>query len=120
DIIPSFIIAKDSEGNPFVQGYGNSFYSKSSNGPIFIQQLLIYLGMIAAVLTFIYAVLGIPLAWLKKISLNELFLAVLPALGVLSFFGAYRLMSFTDAVQKELFTTMNWTTFCIFFGMLFL
>lgn len=119
DIIPSCVIGHNAEGRPFFQGYGNNFYSKTLYLPILLQKILIYLGLIAALLSIIYAVVGIPLALFKKIKMIDLCLVLLPALGIVCFLASYRLLGVTDAVNKELFTSMNWTTFFIFAGMLF-
>jgi len=119
DIIPSCVIGHDNEGRPFFQGYGNSFYSKTLYLPILLQKIPIYFGLIAALLSIIYAIVGIPLALFKKIKIIDLCLVLLPSLGIVSFLASYRLLGVTDAVSKELFTTMNETTFSIFAGMLF-
>lgn len=119
NIIPSYIIGNDNNGRPFFQGYGNAFYSKTMYGPILFQKILIYLGLFAALLSLIYTIVGIPLVLFKKIKAIDLSIAGLPTIGTISFFLAYRKMGVTDAVNKELFTTLNTTSFYIFTGMLF-
>lgn len=119
DIIPSCVIGHDNEGHPFFQGYGNSFYSKTPYLPILLQKIPIYLGLIAALLSIIYAIVGIPLALFKKIKIIDLCLVLLPSLGIVCFLASYRLLGVTDAVHKELYTSLNGTTFSIFAGMLF-
>ncbi|WP_028295725.1 serine hydrolase domain-containing protein [Olivibacter sitiensis] len=119
DIIPSCVIGHDNEGHPFFQGYGNSFYSKTIYLPILLQKIPIYLGLIAALLSIIYAIFGIPLALFKKIKIADLCLVLLPSLGIVCFLASYRLLGVTDAVHKELFTSVNATSISIFAGMLF-
>ncbi len=119
DIIPSCVIGYDNDGHPFFQGYGNGFYLKKAYAPILLQKILIYLGLFAALLSIIYAIVGIPLVLFKKITLADLCLVLLPALGVICFLVSYRLLGQTDAVHKELFTSANATSLAIFGGMLF-
>lgn len=119
DIIPSSVVGHDHEGRPFFQGYGNSFYSKTPYLPILLQKIPIYLGLIAALLSIIYAIVGIPLALFKKIKIIDLCLVLLPSLGIVCFLASYRLLGVTDAIHKELFTSANATSISIFAGMLF-
>jgi CubicO group peptidase (beta-lactamase class C family) len=119
DIIPSCVIGHDNEGHPFFQGYGNRFYSKTPYLPIILQKIPIYLGLIAALLSIIYAIVGIPLSLFKKIKIIDLCLVLLPSLGIVCFLASYRLLGATDAVHKELFTSVNATSISIFAGMLF-
>lgn len=119
NIIPSLIMGVDQEGRPFFQGYGNGFYSKTSYGPTLFQKALIYLGLFAALLSLIYTVIGIPLVLFRKMNAIDLGILGLPAIGTISFLLAYRKMGLTDAANKELFTTLNPTSFSIFAGMLF-
>ncbi|MGO1243940.1 serine hydrolase [Sphingobacterium sp. JB170] len=119
DIIPSGVIGRDNEGRPFFQGYGNSFYKKTVYLPILLQKIPIYLGLIAALLSIIYTIAGIPLTLFRKIKIIDLCLVLLPSLGIGCFLASYRLLGATDAIHKELFTTLNGTTFSIFAGMLF-
>jgi CubicO group peptidase (beta-lactamase class C family) len=119
EIIPSCVIGHDKEGRPFFQGYGNSFYSKTSYLPILLQKIPIYLGLIAGLLSIIYAIVGIPLALFKKIKILDLCLVLLPSLGIGCFWASYRLLGATDAVNKELFASANGTSLSIFAGMLF-
>ena len=119
DIIPSCVIGHDNEGRPFFQGYGNRFYSKTIYLPVLLQQIPIYLGLIAALLSIIYAIVGIPLAIFKKIKIIDLSLVLLPSLGIVCFLTSYRLLGVTDAVHKELFASVNATSISIFAGMLF-
>ncbi|SEL31404.1 serine hydrolase domain-containing protein [Parapedobacter koreensis] len=119
NIIPSLIIGNDNEGRPFFQGYGNGFYSKTSYGPILFQKILIYLGLLAALLSIICTIVGIPLVLFRKIKAIDLSIIGLPAIGTICFSLAYRKMGLTDAANKELFTTLNTTSFSIFAGMLF-
>lgn len=119
DIIPSCVIGHDNEGRPFFQGYGNRFYSKTIYLPVLLQQIPIYLGLIAALLSIIYAIVGIPLAIFKKIKIIDLCLVLLPSLGIVCFLASYRLLGVTDAIHKELFTSANATSISIFAGMLF-
>lgn len=120
DIIPSVVVGTDDDGRPFFHGYGNGFYRKAPYGPVLLQKTLIYLGLIAALLSMIYTVVGIPMALLRKISLIDLCLVLLPSLGMIAFFVSFRLLGKTEAVSKELLTYMNMTSFSIFAGMLFL
>lgn len=119
DIIPSCVIARDEDGRPFFQGYGNSFYSKMPYAPILLQKSFICLGLIAALLSVIYAIVGIALAFFKKIKIIDLCLVLLPSVGIVCFLASYRLLGVTDAVNKELFTSINATSIFIFAGMLF-
>jgi CubicO group peptidase (beta-lactamase class C family) len=119
EIIPSCVIGHDKEGRPFFQGYSNSFYSKTSYLPILLQKIPIYLGLIAGLLSIIYAIVGIPLALFKKIKILDLCLVLLPSLGIGCFWASYRLLGATDAVNKELFASANGTSLSIFAGMLF-
>lgn len=118
DIIPSFILGLDHDGHPFFQGYGSNFFAKTAYAPIFFQQTLIYLGLVAALLSIVYTVVGIPLVGFKKIKAKDLWLPFLPTLGIISFVAAFRQLRITDAVHKALFTSMNATTGFIFMGML--
>ena len=119
NIIPSLIVGRDHEGRPFFQGYGNGFYSKTSYGPILFQNALIHLGLLAALLSLIYTVIGLPLVLFRKIKAIDFGILGLPAIGTISFLLAYRKLGLTDAANKELFTTLNTTSFSIFAGMLF-
>src|SRR5690606_30758549 len=119
DIVPSYIIGKDDDGRPFFQGYGNGFYSNVSYGPILFQKIPIYLGLFACLLSIIYTIVGIPIVLFRKMKAIDLSISCLPAMGTISFFLAYRKIGLTDAVNKELFTTLNMTSFGIFAGMLF-
>ncbi|GHE29070.1 hypothetical protein GCM10017764_09650 [Sphingobacterium griseoflavum] len=119
NIIPSYIIGSDDNGRPFFQGDGNNFYVRTSYGPILFQKILIYLGLFAAVMSIIYTLVGIPLVLFRKIKSIDLCIACSPALGTICFLLAYRKMGLTDAINKELFTTLNTTSFSIFAGMLF-
>lgn len=119
DIIPSFVTGYDNEGRPFFQGYGTNFYSKTIYLPILLQKILIYLGLIAALLSIIYAIVGIPLTLFKKIRIIDLCLVLLPSLGIVCFLASYRLMGMTDEVNKKLFSYANGTSISIFAGMLF-
>ncbi|MFC6102110.1 serine hydrolase domain-containing protein [Olivibacter domesticus] len=119
NIIPSCVIGHDHGGHPFFQGYGNSFYSKTIYLPILLQKIPVYLGSIAALLSIIYAIVGIPLALFKKLKIIDLCIVLLPALGIVCFLASYRLLGTTDAVNKELFTSANSTSIFIFAGMLF-
>ncbi len=117
DIIPSLIIGKDSEGHPFVQGHGGSFYLKAAYPPIILQQIFIYLGIASGLLSIIFAIIAMPMVLFRKIKFIDLCFALLPALGSLSFLYSYRLIGQTDAVDKQLFASANVTTFSIFAGM---
>lgn len=119
DLIPSCVVGYDNDGQPFFQGYGNSFYLKKAYAPILFQKICIYLGLLAALLSIVYTVIGVPLALFKKIRLVDLCLVLLPALGVICFLASFRLLGQTDAVHKELFTSANTTSLAIFGGMLF-
>lgn len=119
DIIPSCVIGLNNEGHPFFQGYGNSFYSKTPYLPILLQKIPIYLGLVAALLSIIYTIVGIPLALFKKIKIIELCLTLFPSIGIICFLASYRILGITDAVNKELYTSLNATSFSIFAGMLF-
>ena len=119
NIIPSFIIGRDDEGQPFFQGYGGSFFSKTNYTAILIQKIPIYLGLIAALLCVVFTITGALLVLLRKVKISDLWLTLLPTLGIISFLGAYRKLGATDEINKELFTSMNGTTMSIFIGMLF-
>ncbi|GGH04621.1 hypothetical protein GCM10007415_46170 [Parapedobacter pyrenivorans] len=119
NIIPSYIIGQNNDGRPFFQGYGNGFYSKTAYGPILFQKTLIYLGLLAALLSVICTIVGIPLVLFRKMKAIDLSITGLPAIGTICFLLAYRKMGLTDAVNKELFITLNTTSFSIFAGMLF-
>lgn len=118
DILPSYILARDQDGQPFLQGPGSSFYYRTAYTPVFLQKLFIYLGLIAVCLSFLYTLIGIPLVLYRKIKMIDLSLPFLPIVGVLSFWYAFRLLGSTDAASKELFNTFNATSFSIFAGML--
>ena len=119
DIVGSCIIGHDVNGHPFFQGYGNGFYSKVHYGPILFQKLLIYLGLIAALMSIVYIIVGVPLFLFRKLKAMDFGIICLPATGTISFIMAYRQLGLTDTVNKELFTTVNSTSFSIFAGMLF-
>ncbi|MGH2623275.1 MAG: serine hydrolase, partial [Sphingobacterium sp.] len=119
DIVASCVIGLDHNGKPFFQGYGNGFYNKVSYGPILFQKMLIYLGLIAAFMSVVYTIVGIPLFLFRKLKAIDFGIICLPAIGTISIILAYRKMGLTDAVNKELFTTLNPTSFSIFAGMLF-
>lgn len=118
DIIPSFVLAKDSMGQPFFQGYGNSFYRKVPRASILIQKIPIYLGISAISIYMIFSLVGIVLTLFGKMKLMDLGIPLLPTVGTCCFIAAYRLMGLTDASHKELFTSCNATSFAIFLGML--
>lgn len=118
DIIPSFVIGHDNQGRPFFEGYGNNFYSKRTYLPILLQKIPIYLGVIAALLSIIGAIIGLFLISFGKIKIIELSLVHLPSLGIICFLISYRILGMTDASSKEIFTSVNGTTISIFAGML--
>ncbi|MDR2275313.1 MAG: beta-lactamase family protein [Sphingobacterium sp.] len=118
DILPSFVLAQDSMGQPFFQGYGNSFYRKVPPASILIQKAPIYLGFSAIFIYMIFSLLGIMLTLFRKIKLIDLGIPLLPIVGTCCFIAAYRLMGLTDASHKDLFTSFNSTSFLIFLGML--
>ena len=118
DILPAFVLAKDPNGQPFFQGYGNSFYRKASRASVLIQKLPIYLGLMALLIYLVYSLIGIFLTLFRKMKLIDLSIPLLPIVGTCCFFAAYRLMGQTDASHKELFTSFNGTSFSIFLGML--
>lgn len=118
DILPSFILALDSEGHPFFQGYGNSFYRKVSHTSILAQKLPIYLGLAAILIYVVYSMVAIFLTLFKKMKLIDLCIPLLPIVGTVCFLLAYRIMGLTDAGHKELFASFNATTLSIFTGML--
>ncbi|QBR13758.1 serine hydrolase domain-containing protein [Sphingobacterium sp. CZ-2] len=118
DILPAFVLAKDPNGQPFFQGYGNSFYRKVSRASVLIQKLPIYLGLMAILIYLIYSFIGIFLTLFRKMKLIDLAIPLLPIVGTCCFLAAYRLMGQTDASHKELFVSFNETSFSIFLGML--
>ncbi|WP_343570289.1 serine hydrolase [Sphingobacterium sp.] len=118
DILPAFVLAKDPNGQPFFQGYGNSFYRKVSRASVLIQKLPIYLGLMAILIYLIYSFIGIFLTLFRKMKLIDLAIPLLPIVGTCCFLAAYRLMGQTDASHKELFVSFNGTSFSIFLGML--
>lgn len=118
DILPSFILARDSDGQPFFQGYGNGFYRQVSYSSVLIQKIPIYFGLLAILIYAIYSFAGIFLSLLRKMNVIDLSIPLLPTLGALCFLFAYRTMGLTDANHKELFASFNWTSFSIFAGML--
>jgi CubicO group peptidase (beta-lactamase class C family) len=118
DIIPSFIIARDHEGNAFLQGYGKSFYQKRSYFPIGLQKFIISGGLVSALIFLILAFISLVLYLFGKLRKPDLPLTVLPACGVLLGIMAFRLVSITDEASKELFSSINSTTLGIFFGSL--
>ncbi|MGJ1197776.1 serine hydrolase domain-containing protein [Sphingobacterium spiritivorum] len=120
DILPSFILAHDSDGHPFFQGYGNSFYRRVSQTSILIQKIPIYLGLTAVLVYTCYSLFGIFLTLFRKMKLIDLLIPLLPVLGAICFLSAYRIMGLTDASRKELFASFNGTSLLIFTGMLLL
>ncbi|GAA0884611.1 MULTISPECIES: serine hydrolase domain-containing protein [Sphingobacterium] len=118
DILPAFVLARDPDGQPFFQGYGNSFYRKVPRVSVLIQQIPIYLGLTAILIYLIYSLIGIFLTLFRKVKLIDLGIPLLPIIGTCCFLAAYRLMGQTDASHKELFTSFNGTSFFIFLGML--
>ena len=118
DILPSAVLAKDADGQPFFQGYGNGFYRKVPYASILIQKIPIYLGLVAILIYLIFSVVGAFLTLFRKMKLIDLGIPLLPIVGTCSFIAAYRLMGLTDASHKELFASMNMTSFSIFAGML--
>lgn len=117
DILPSFVLAKDSDEQPFFQGYGNSFYRKVPYTSILIQKIPIYLGVIAILIYVIYSVIAIILTLLRRMKRINLGIPLLPIIGTYCFIAAYRLMGQTDASHKELLASCNVTSFSIFLGM---
>ena len=118
DILPAFVLAKDPKGQPFFQGYGNSFYRKVPRASVLIQKLPVYLGLMAIFIYTVYSLIGIFLTLFLKMKLIDLAIPLLPIAGTCFFLVAYRLMGQTDASHKELFTSFNGTSFSIFLGML--
>ncbi|RKO70174.1 class A beta-lactamase-related serine hydrolase [Sphingobacterium puteale] len=118
DILPSFVLAKDSNDQPFFQGYGNNFYRKVPPASLLIQKIPIYLGFCAILIYMIFSLVGIVLMFFRKIKLIDVGIPLLPIVGTCCFIAAYRLMGLTDASHKELFTSFNITSFLIFLGML--
>ncbi|OZI07014.1 hypothetical protein BWI93_17055 [Siphonobacter sp. BAB-5385] len=118
DIIPSAVISQDGEGRAFFQGYGNRFYRKTSYAPILLQKIPIYLGFLAACLSLLYTMAGIPLLSAKKINLTQLSIPLFSSVGILCLGLSYRLLGATDEIHKELFTYLNATSFSIFAGMI--
>lgn len=92
DIIPSFVLAQDSMGQPFFQGYGNSFYRKVPRASILIQKIPIYLGISAISIYMIFSLGGIVLTLFGKMKLMDLGIPLLPTVGTCCFIAAYRLM----------------------------
>lgn len=118
DILPAFVLAKDPFGQPFFQGYGNSFYRKVPRASVLIQKMPIYLGLMAILIYLIFSLIGIFLTLFRKMKLIDLGIPLLPIVGTCCFLAAYRLMGQTDASHKELFVSFNETSFSIFLGML--
>lgn len=118
NIRPSFILARDPEGIAFFQGYGNDFYRKVPYASVLIQKTPLYLGGIAILLYLIYGLLGICLTLFRRMKLIDLCIPLFPVIGTFCFIWAYRIMGQTDASHKELFASMNSTSFSIFAGML--
>ncbi|NQD70824.1 serine hydrolase [Sphingobacterium shayense] len=118
DILPAFVLAKDPNGQPFFQGYGNSFYRKVPRASVLIQKMPIYLGLMAILIYLIFSLIGIFLTLFRKMKLIDLGIPLLPIVGTCCFLAAYRLMGQTDASHKELFVSFNETSFSVFLGML--
>lgn len=118
NIIPSYVLGKDENGQPFFQGNGSAFYSKTSYTPVLIQKLLIYGGLLAMLLSVLTGIVSIFLLLFKKLRWRTLPLTILPALAVISLFAAYRKLSVTDDIDKAAFSTLNYTTLYIFSGSL--
>lgn len=118
DILPSFILGRDPKGLPFFQGYGNEFYRKVSYGSVLIQKIPLYFGGIAILVYMIFGTIGLFLTLFGKMRISDLCIPLLPVIGAFFFIFAYHTMGLTDANHKELFASMNWTSFSIFAGML--
>ncbi len=118
DILPAFILARDQDGKPFFQGSGGSFYRKAAYAPILFQKMPIYFGLLACILTLVYSLVGIILFLRRRMSRKELFIPLLPSVGILCFIYGFRKMGKTDEIHKELFAAINWTSFSIFALML--
>lgn len=118
DILPAFVLAKDPNGQPFFQGYGNSFYRKVPRASVLIQKMPIYLGLMAILIYLIFSLIGIFLTLFRKMKLIDLGIPLLPIVGTCCFLAAYRLMGQTDVSHKELFVSFNETSFSVFLGML--
>ncbi|MBO9153636.1 serine hydrolase domain-containing protein [Chitinophaga sp. GCM10012297] len=116
DIIPAYVLGKDEDGRPFFQGRGNEFYSQSDRWPVVVQQVLIYGGILAMLVSLLLLPVLLLLAAFKKLSWKILPAALFPALAVGSIFLAYRKLSVTDAIDKAIFTSVNATTLTIFLG----
>lgn len=118
DIIPSIVLGKDRSGKLFFQGYGDAFYEKTNYFLVFLAKAAFCIGLISALLYVLYALLSLILLALKKITLKQALITMVPAIGVILSFFALREISLTDAFSKEVFTSLNATTLFIFLGSL--
>ncbi|WP_170827275.1 serine hydrolase domain-containing protein [Arcticibacter eurypsychrophilus] len=117
DIIPSFILSRDDNGVPFIQGYSNSlFFTKTGKAPILLQQYLFYLGFFSILVSLVCGIVGIVLLVLKKINLKRFSLLWMPAMATASGLLSYRKLVLTDEVNKVAFASVNTTTLFILFA----
>lgn len=118
DIIASIVLGKDRSGKLFFQGYGDAFYEKTNYFLIFLEKAALYIGLISALLYVLFALLSLILLALKKITLKQASITIVPAIGVMLSFFALREISLADAFSKQVFTSLNATTLFIFLGSL--
>lgn len=119
EIVPAFIFSKDENGAPFLQGYNTSlFFNKVAKAPVVVQQYLFYAGLLSMLIALVFGFVSLILLLFKKLSYKTFFLLALPAFASLSGLLAYRKLTITDQVNKIAFSSINATTFFIFFASL--
>ncbi|RYE17722.1 MAG: hypothetical protein EOP45_15325 [Sphingobacteriaceae bacterium] len=117
DLTPTFALGRDKDGEGFLAGY-QGYYHRTNYFLIWIQRLLLYLGLLAMVFSVIIGVVSIILLTFKKVKLKHTALLVLPAFAVLAGTSAFKVLGRTDTFNKAAFATINGTTLFIYLASL--
>ncbi|RYE27254.1 MAG: class A beta-lactamase-related serine hydrolase [Sphingobacteriaceae bacterium] len=117
DLTPTFALGRDKDGEGFLAGY-QGYYHRTNYFLIWIQRLLLYLGLLAMVFSVIIGIISLIMVALNKVPLKQTALLVTPALAVIAGVSAFMEMSRTDTINKAAFATFNGTTLFIFLGSL--
>lgn len=115
DLTPTFASGRDKDGEGFLAGY-QGYYHKTNYFLIWIQRLLLYLGLLAMVLSVIIGVVSIIMMAFNKVQLKQITLLVTPALAVIAGVSAFTELTRTDTINKVAFAAFNGTTLFIFLG----
>jgi hypothetical protein len=115
---PSFVLGKDEEGRPFVQGYVDRYYQKASLFSVMLPQILGYLGLLAMALSLALALVWLLMAIFRKLTWPDLLMRILPALAVISGLCAFYVMRTADHNQRIVLASVNAISLGIFLGSL--